>query len=213
MTELKVVVADDHPVYRGGLRAALSDVVDVVVVAEVANGVDAVRAAVEHEADVVLMDLSMPDGSGVDATAELRRRRPATAVLALTMHDGAASVAAAVAAGARGYLVKGAGQKEIIRAVRAIATGDMLLAAPVVEHVVGGLTRKGWESPFPELTAREVEILDLLARGRSNAEIARRLVLADKTVRNHVSNVLTKLGCASRATAVARARDAGLGTG
>jgi DNA-binding NarL/FixJ family response regulator len=211
--ELRVVVADDHPVYRGGLLAALGDVAGLVVVADVADGPAAVTAAVELAADVVLMDLSMPGGSGIEATAELRRRRPVTAVIALTMHEDSASLAAAVAAGARGYLVKGATQEEIVRAVRTVAAGDVLFDGSVAEHLVAALGaggRAGPGSAFPTLTAREVEILEEMAAGRGNAEIARRLVLADKTVRNHVSNVLTKLGCDSRAAAVALARDAGL---
>ena len=217
MTDITVVVADDHPVYRGGLRAALADVPGVVVVAEAATGADAVTAAVEHQADVVLMDLSMPGGTGIEATTELRRRRPETAVLALTMHDDPVTVAAAVAAGARGYLVKGAGQDDIVRAIRTVAAGDLLLAGPVADHLLEGLGTPAVvghrpAAVFPELTAREREILDLVARGRSNHEIARQLFLADKTVRNHVSNVLTKLGCTTRAEAVARARDVGLGT-
>ena len=160
------------------------------------------------------MDLSMPDGSGVEATVELRRRRPSTAVLVLTMHEDAATIATAIAAGAHGYLVKGARQEDILRALRAVAAGDMLLAGPVAEQLISRLgAASGRERlAFPGLTARELEILGLVAQGRSNRDIARALVLTDKTVRNHVSNVLTKLGCASRAEAVARARDAGLGT-
>ncbi|HEY5116874.1 MAG TPA: response regulator transcription factor, partial [Nakamurella sp.] len=139
MTDITVVVADDHPVYRGGLRAALADVPGVVVVAEAATGADAVTAAVEHQADVVLMDLSMPGGTGIEATTELRRRRPETAVLALTMHEDPVTVAAAVTAGARGYLVKGAGQDDIVRAIRTVAAGDLLLAGPVADHLLEGL--------------------------------------------------------------------------
>lgn len=216
MVELRVVVADDHPVFRGGLRAALADVPDVVVVAEASTGADAVAAALQHQADVVLMDLSMPGGSGVDATAELARRRPATAVIVLTMHDDAGSLTGAIAAGARGYLVKGAAQGEIVRAIRAVAAGDLLFGGPVAQHVLGAmaaLPRRGRTPAFPSVTGRELEILDLVARGLTNGVIAKRLVISEKTVRNHVSNLLTKLGCESRAAAVAMARDAGLGAG
>lgn len=210
---ISVLVADDHPVFRRGLAGVLAEADDIDVVAEAADGSEAVRLAEEHRPDVVLMDLHMGADGGVAATSVLRDRLPTTAVLALTMATDAESVHAVLRAGARGYLVKGADGDRIVAAVRAVAQGDTVFGADVAEDLLSRLTgpprRRG---PFPNLTDRELEVLELMARGRTNADIARQLFLSEKTVRNNVSNIFTKLGVNDRARAVVLARDAGLGT-
>ncbi|MDP9389385.1 MAG: response regulator transcription factor [Actinomycetota bacterium] len=217
MTEPRVtaVVADDHPVFVDGLVTVLADH-GVRVVATAADGAEALAAVAAHRPDVVLMDLSMPGMSGLEATRRVVAEQPATAVVVLTMSDDDESVFAALRAGARGYLLKGATADDIVRAVSAAARGEAILGAQVSQRVLGVLAarqRGGSAGPFPQLTEREREVLDLIARGRDNARIARALGLSEKTVRNHVSMVLTKLPAATRAEAVALARDAGLGQG
>ena len=210
---IRVVVADDHPVFRRGLVGVLADADDVEVVGEATDGDDAVAQCVAAGADVVLMDLHMPGTDGVEATRLLAGAAPRTAVLVLTMLDDDASVHAAVQAGARGYLVKGATGERILAAVRGVADGEAVFGSDVAGRVLGLLAadrRAHRAGPFPMLTDREEEVLTLIAAGCSNGEIARRLVLSDKTVRNHVSNVFTKLGVTDRAQAIVRAREAGL---
>jgi DNA-binding NarL/FixJ family response regulator len=208
---LRVVIADDHPVFRHGLRALL-DASDLHVVGEAADGAAAVAACLAHRPDVVLLDLHMPELSGVEVTRRLAAECPGTAVLVLTMYDDDRTMLAAVRAGARGYLLKGAGQEEIDRAVRAVAAGQTIYGAGVGERLVTALSGAGKpDEPFPELSPREREVLDLMARGDGNVAIARRLGLSEKTVRNHVSNIFLKLRVADRVQAVVRAREAGLG--
>jgi DNA-binding NarL/FixJ family response regulator len=206
-------VADDHPVFRRGLAGVLSEADDIDVVAEASDGSEAVRLAEEHLPDVVLMDLHMGADGGIEATSLLRDRLPATAVLALTMATDAESVHAALRAGARGYLVKGADGARIVAAVRAVAAGDTVFGGDVAGDLLSRLTgpqrRRG---PFPSLTERELEILELMARGMTNADVARHLFLSEKTVRNNVSHIFTKLNVNDRTRAVVLARDAGLGT-
>jgi DNA-binding NarL/FixJ family response regulator len=212
---VRVVIADDHPVFRRGLRAALSDAAEVEVTAEVTDGVAAVAAATEGTVDVILMDLHMPGLSGIDATREIRRTAPGVAVLVLTMFDNDESLFTAMRAGARGYLVKGADRDEIVRAIVAVAAGEAVFGAGIAERALayfaaapaGGRAAR----PFPELTDREMEVLRLVAEGLTTAGIARRLRLSEKTVRNHTSNVVAKLRVEDRAQAIVRARRAGLG--
>jgi DNA-binding NarL/FixJ family response regulator len=209
---IRVVIADDHPVYRSGLAGVLADADDIDVVGEAADGVAALALAAELQPDVVLMDLHMPGVTGVEATRQLAGK---TSVLVLTMFDDDESVLAAMRAGARGYLVKGAAGDRIVGAVRAVAAGEAVFGADVAGRVLGVFADDRRASraaqPFPTLTDREREILGMIASGWSNADIARRLVLSDKTVRNHVSNVFAKLQVADRAQAIVRAREAGLG--
>lgn len=214
---LRVLVVDDHPLYREGLVTAISATPEIIVAGEAADGAAAVRLAVELGHDVVVMDLHMPGLNGIEATRQITVDRPETAILVLTMLDGDDSVFAAMRAGARGYLLKGANRAEIVRALAAVAHGDVVFSAAIASRVLAFFAAGATSTtltPFPELTEREREreVLDLVARGLTNAEIARRLVLSGKTVRNHVSNVFTKLRVAGRAEAVAQARDAGLGT-
>ncbi|MCW2775932.1 MAG: response regulator receiver protein [Nocardioides sp.] len=212
---VRVVLADDHPMYRYGLAAVLQQADSVEVVASVGDGDELVRAAAEHRPDVVVTDLTMPDMDGVEATRRLLEAQPELAVLVLTMHEDDEHVFAALRAGARGYLVKGAGGVEIVSAVVAVASGDAVYGGPVARRIIGIFAEVGDEPPsvraFPDLTPREREVLELLAVGCKNHEIARRLTLSEKTVRNHVSQVLMKLHLPDRTAAALKAREAGLG--
>lgn len=210
--DLRLVVVDDHPVFRMGLTALLASLDGLTVAAEADSIAGAVAAVDAHRPDVVIMDLHLGDESGVEATREIVARQPGIGVLVVTMLDDEDTVFAAMRAGARGYLLKGAGPVEIERAVRAVAAGEVLLAPAVAARALPLLVGGGRRAPaFPHLTEREHEVLELVAQGLDNGRIARRLGLSDKTVRNHLSNVLTKLGVADRAAAIAKARDAGLG--
>jgi DNA-binding NarL/FixJ family response regulator len=208
---VRVVLADDHPMYRFGLRAVLDASPEVEVVGEAADGAELLALVARYVPDVVLTDLSMPTLSGTAAIDELTRRQPGVGVLVLTMHEDDVSLFAALRAGARGYLLKGADRDEIVRAVLAVAGGDVVYGGAVARRVVDSLTGVARSPVLPELTGREREVLELLAAGLPTGQIARRLALSDKTVRNHVSAVLTKLQVRDRAAAVVRAREAGLG--
>lgn len=214
-SRLRVLVVDDHPVFRMGMAALLTSLDGIEVVAEAADAPAAIAAADDHELDVVVMDLHLGETSGVEATREIVRRHPGLGVLVVTMLDDDDSVFASMRAGARGYLLKGAAPAEVERALRAVANGEVLLgpdvASRAVAYLAGAQGRAGAAQPFPDLTDREREVLDLVAHGFDNATIARRLALSPKTVRNHLSNVLTKLQVADRAQAIVRAREAGFG--
>lgn len=209
---IRVVVADDHPVFREGLVTVLVDR-GIDVVAEAGSGEQALEAVARHDPQVVLMDLAMPGLGGVEATRRIAAEHPSTAVLVVTMNADDESVFAALKAGARGYLVKESPAADIARAVESVARGETVLGArvsgPVLAAAVGA--PRTAEQPFPQLTAREREVLQLVARGYDNARIGRHLGLSEKTVRNNVSVVLAKLPAATRAEAVALARDNGLG--
>jgi DNA-binding NarL/FixJ family response regulator len=210
----RVVIADDHPTFRRGLGALFDSLPDVEVVGEAADGETAVAAALELKPDVVVMDLNMPVVNGVEATRRIVSADPGVAVLVLTMLDEDESVFAAMRAGARGYVVKGADTDGVLRALESVARGDAVFGPAVASRVLSYLTRPlSARDPmlFPELSDREREVLELIARGLSNSEIARKLVVSPKTVRNHVSSVFTKLQVSDRAEAIARARKAGLG--
>jgi DNA-binding NarL/FixJ family response regulator len=210
---VRVVVADDHPIVRDGLRALLGSLPDVEMVGEATTGREAVRSAVTDRPDVIVMDLRMPDLDGTTATAEICRVAPDVAVLVLTMLDDDDSVFAAMRAGARGYLVKGASQQEIIRAITAVAAGEAIFGPGVARRVLRYFASPpaAAQPAFPELSPREREVLDLIAGGLTNAAIAGRLGLSAKTVGNHTSAIFAKLQVAGRAEAIIRAREAGLG--
>ena len=211
---VRLLVVDDHPLFRDGVVAALLTAPDVEVVGEAGDVASATAAAAELRPDVVLMDLQLPDGSGTDATRAVLATDPAVRVLVMTMSDDDEAVVAAMRAGARGYVIKGTGRDDVLHAVRTVAAGGAVFS-PAVADRLGGLFASRAAVPgqvaFPSLTAREQEVLDLVARGYDNRRIARELFLSDKTVRNHVSNVLTKLEVTDRAEAARRARNAGLG--
>lgn len=210
---IRVVLADDHPIYRDGLAALLGSVGGIRVVATAATGAEAVQAAAEHEPDAVVMDVSMPVLNGIEATRAVTTAHPHVGVVVVTMSEDDATVFAAMQAGARGYLLKGANQGEIVRAITAVARGEAIFGPSLARRIADffSASRSAAEAAFPQLTAREREILDLVAAGRSNAQIASTLYLSPKTVRNNVSNVFAKLHVADRAEAIVRAREAGLG--
>lgn len=209
---VRVVLADDHPVVRRGLAALLSSVDGIEVVGQASSGLEAVREAQLLAPDVVLMDVRMPDLDGVEASRRIAATSPGVAVLVLTMHDDDETVFAALRAGARGYLLKGAEQEEIRRAIHAVVAGEMIFAPGVTGHLLARLSGPATPAPpFPELTPREREILDRMAAGRPNGAIAAELSLAAKTVGNHVSAIFSKLGVATRAEAIVTAREHGLG--
>ncbi|GAA1778427.1 response regulator transcription factor [Actinomadura chokoriensis] len=211
----RVLLADDHPVYRDGLRLMLDSTGEVEVVGTAPDGAAAVETAARLRPDVVVMDLQMPRLGGVEATRRILAARPETGVLVLTMHEDDESVFAAMLAGARGYLLKGADQNEILRAVSAVAAGEVIFGPALAGRVSAYFARiavaRPADAPFPQLTARERDVLELIALGLSNPAIAERLGLSPKTVRNNVSNIFAKLQVANRAEAMAEARDAGLG--
>jgi DNA-binding NarL/FixJ family response regulator len=211
---IRVVIADDHPVFRDGLRGILGSAEGVDVVAEAGTGEEAVAAVATHQPDVVVMDLHMPDLNGIEATRRILHQSPHVGVVVLTMFEDDASVFAAMRAGARGYLLKGADKAEILRAIQAIGSGEAIFGPAIARRVIEYFSAPQVAGPplaFPELTAREREILDHIAQGLNNEAIARKLYLSPKTVRNHVSNIFAKLQVADRAQAIVRARDAGLG--
>ncbi len=210
--KVRVLVADDHPVFRYGMRAILSSKPDVDLVGEAEDGNEAVALALELKPDVILMDLNMPGTDGIEATRRILAELPETGILVLTMIEEDDSVFAAMRAGARGYLLKGADGEETIRAIHAVAGGEAILGPAIAGRLTGYFAGGNDAArPFPELTERERDILALIARGRTNAAIAEALYLSPKTVRNHVSNIFTKLQVANRAGAIIRAREAGLG--
>jgi DNA-binding NarL/FixJ family response regulator len=211
---IRLLIADDHPVFRGGLRAMLDVEDGVEVVGEACTGTDAVTLCRERQPDLVLMDLHMPELDGVGATRAILHDSPHVRILVLTMFDDDDSVFAAMRAGAHGYLLKGASPAEVHHAVHVVASGGAMFGPAVAQRVIEFFARprpSGVTVAFPQLTDREHEILDLLAAGHANPSIAARLHLSQKTVRNHVSNIFTKLAVADRAQAIVRAREAGLG--
>lgn len=208
---IRVLVVDDHLVVRSGLRALLETVDGIDVVGEASGGRDAVQQAIDIVPDVVLMDLQMPDGDGIDATKAIAAACPSVAVLVLTMYERDDMVFSALRAGARGYLLKGADQAEVIRSIVAVAAGQVILGSGAAERVLTSFASSPDERlPFPQLTHRERDVLRLIAEGQSNEAIARSLSVASKTVANHVSNILSKLQFADRAAAIVAARRAGL---
>lgn len=214
MDALRILIADDHPLFRDGLRALLAAAQDMELVGEATSGEEAVALAAELQPDLVLMDVQMPGLSGVEATRRIVQASPHIRVLVVTMFEDDRTVFAAMRAGALGYVLKGASSAEMLRSIQAVGGGEAIFSPRVAARMAdyfAGMQPKAPTPVFPELSDREREILDLMAQGRSNSEIASRLVLSPKTVRNHVSNVLNKLQVADRTEAAIRAREAGLG--
>jgi DNA-binding NarL/FixJ family response regulator len=213
MTEpIRVLIADDHPLFRDGLTALLTDETDTELTGAATTGTEAVDLARDTQPDVVVMDLHMPGLNGIEATRRIVADSPHIAVLVLTMFDDDDSIFVALRAGARGYLLKGADREQIRRAIQAAASGEIIFGADLAARMLGFFTASSTPPPvFPQLTDRERQVLELVAQGRANVAIAAQLSLSHKTVRNHVSNILTKLQVADRAQAIVQARDAGLG--
>lgn len=214
---LRVIIADDHPVYRDGLASLLASIEDLEIVGLAADGRQAVELAAALAPDVVVMDLRMPVLDGVEATRQITTTSPHTGVVVLSMFDEDDLVFAALQAGARGYLLKDADDSEIARVIRGIGRGEAIFGPSTARRLLDHLNRTAalpnnpGRTPFPQLTTREREVLEQLARGHPNAHIAATLFLGERTVRNYVSNIFTKLQVANRAQAIAAARDVGVG--
>ncbi|TQR85721.1 response regulator transcription factor [Mycobacterium hodleri] len=214
-TPLRVVIADDHPLVRSGLRTILAAAAGIDVVGEASTGVEAIAVARALTPDVIVMDLQMPDTDGIEATRQIVAANPRIAVLVLTMFEDDTSVFSAMRAGALGYLLKGAEQEEIVRAIHAAAHGGAIFGPAIAHRLIDFFTRPQTSTApaFPELTDREREVLELIAAGQPNGAISRALFISPKTVANHVSNIFAKLQVADRSEAIVRARQAGLGDG
>jgi len=210
---IRVLIADDHPIFRDGLASLLEPLPGIEVVGRAKDGADAVAQAREQRPDVVIMDIQMPVLNGIDATRQIVAAEPGTGILVITMGEDDSTVFAAVRAGARGYLLKGAEQAEIVRAITTVHGGGVVFGASLASKIVHAFRPSPAPEavPFPQLTEREREVLDLIAAGRSNGQIAAALFLSPKTVRNNVSTILTKLQATDRPTMIVQARDAGLG--
>ncbi len=218
MDRIRILVADDHALFREGLRALLAAFPDIEVVGEAIDGEDAVAQAEALQPDVVLMDVTMPGLDGIEATRRVLRINPNLGIIIVTMVEDDDSVFAAMRAGARGYVLKGAHHDEMLRAIRAVASGQAVFGSAIATRMMnyfhsldGSPGPAVPEHAFPELTAREREVLELIARGLGNTQIAERLVISPKTVSNHITSIFSKLQIADRAQAIIRARDAGLG--
>jgi DNA-binding NarL/FixJ family response regulator len=214
MEAIRLLIADDHPRFRTRLRELLGSIAEMEVVAEAATGEEAMTQAARLLPDVILMDLQMPGVNGIEATRQILSTSPHIGILVLTMFADDDSVFAALRAGARGYLLKGADQEEIVRAIKAVSQGEAIFSPSIAQrliHYFQVLGQNPMPKAFPELTEREREVLTLIAQGRNNLDIAACLVISPKTVRNHISNIFNKLQVVDRAQAIIRARDAGLG--
>ena len=208
---IRILIADDHPVFRFGLRTLLSAMTDMEVVGEVTTGDQAIALVDSVQPDVVLMDINMPGVNGIEATRRIRETHPETRILIVTMLEDD-SVFAAMRAGARGYVVKGIEPSEVLRAVRAVAAGEAIFSPGIAERLIHYFGSRSAGAPaFPGLTEREHEVLELIAAGLTNNAIAERLTLSPKTVRNYITEIFGKLQVADRAQAIIRARAAGLG--
>ena len=211
---IRILMADDHAVFREGLRYVLGSEPDMEIVGEAATGKEVVEKAAELGPDVVLMDIQMPGINGIEATRRILGSDPKVGIVVLTMFEDDDSVFSAMQAGAKGYVLKGADPSEILKVVRAVAEGDAYFGAEIARRLTDFFAAPRPSSPaepFPELTAREREVLDLIAQSHNNAKIAKLLYVSPKTVRNHISNIFTKLQIADRTQAILRAREAGLG--
>jgi DNA-binding NarL/FixJ family response regulator len=216
---IRLLLVDDHDGFRAGFHAALASVASVAIVADAVDGHEALRVAEELQPDVVVMDLKMPRLDGIEATRRLLQDSPHIGVLVLTMFDDDESIFLAMRAGARGYLVKGSPRDEIVRAIEAVAAGEAIVGPAIARRIQDYLTSPAPsaappdpDGAFPELTQRERDVLELMAAGHNNSMIASRLGISSKTVRNHGSNIFSKLVVADRVQAIIRAREAGLGT-
>jgi DNA-binding NarL/FixJ family response regulator len=208
---IRVAVADDHALVREGLRSLLATVDGMELIAAVPNAAEAMRTAVSQRPHLLVLDINMHDGTGIHVAQKLHRAAPDVAILMLTMYDDDDSVFAAMRAGAMGYVLKGADPEDVVRSIQAVASGNAILGPGVAARTLAYLTRPSREPAFPTLTPREREVLGLIAAGLGNTSIASRLVVTPSTVGNHITNIFAKLQVASRAEAIVKARDAGLG--
>jgi DNA-binding NarL/FixJ family response regulator len=210
---LRVLIADDHPLFRDGLRALLASESELKLLGEASTGDEVIELAETFQPDVIIMDIQMPGINGIEATRRIIQASPHIGILIVTMFDDDPSVFAAMRAGARGYLLKGAKHDEMLRAIKAIGSGEAIFSPAIATRMMNFFAAmRPTELPqvFPELSEREREMLSLIARGYKNAEIAAELVISPKTVRNHITNILSKLQVADRTQAVIRAKEAGL---
>jgi len=217
METIQLLIADDHALFREGLRALFSAIEGIELVGEATTGQEAIDIVAELQPDVVLMDIDMPGMSGVEATRSILRKAPSTGIVMVTMLEDDASVFSAMRAGARGYVLKGAQPTELLQTIRAVANGQALFGPAIATRMMRFFNETNArfktsqpEDAFPELTPRELEVLELIAQGCKNSEIAEKLVISDKTVRNHITNIFSKLQVADRAQAIIKAREAGL---
>jgi DNA-binding NarL/FixJ family response regulator len=213
MDTIRLVIADDHPFYREGVRATLRAVPAMDVVGEAISGEEVIAQAAQHQPEVILMDMKMPGINGIEATRRILQQFPQIGILVVTMFDDDNTVFAAMRAGARGYLLKDADQDELVRAITAVSRGEAIFSPMIAQrmiHYFHALPATAAALAFPDLTGREREILQLIAQGQSNVAIASQLTLSLKTVQNHVSTILNKLQVTDRTQAMMRARDAGL---
>jgi DNA-binding NarL/FixJ family response regulator len=214
MASVRILIADDHPLVRSGMRALLGAAEDVEVVGEASTGEEAVTLAASVQPEVIVMDLAMPGINGIEATRRIMLAHPQMRILVITLFEDDDSVFAALRAGARGYILKDANEVEVLRAIRAVSSGDAIFSPTIAQRLIDffAAPRPAQAAlPFPDLTEREREILTLIAQGRSNTEIAQTLVISLKTVRNYISSIFSKLQVADRSQAIIRAREAGLG--
>lgn len=215
MTKIKLIIVDDHKLFREGIKALLAVTDDIEIVGEAEDGATAMKRIRELEPDVILMDINMPGLNGIRVTEQILAQHPQTRIIMLTMLEDDASIFHAMRAGARGYLLKGAEPEEVLSVIRAVAEGQALFGPAIATRLMNYFKELGAKPAvsgvlFPELTEREVEVLRLIAQGLNNQEIAHKLVLSPKTVRNHITNIFSKLQVADRAQAIVRAREAGL---
>ncbi len=213
MEPLRVLIADDHPLFRKGMRALLTATPGTEVVGEATTGQEAIELAAALQPDVILMDLQMPGINGIEATRQILHTSPHIRILVVTLFEDDASIFTALRAGARGYILKDAQEEEMLRAIRAVGSGEAIFSPAIATRLMDFFAAPRPSAPkeiFPTLTEREREILQLIARGRTNNDIAKELALSSKTVGNYVSNIFSKLQVADRAQAIIRARDAGL---
>ncbi|MSP14707.1 MAG: response regulator transcription factor [Chloroflexi bacterium] len=217
MEPISVLIVDDHKLFREGLRSLLNSIPDIVAVGDAANGQEGIEQAEALQPDIILMDIQMPIVNGIEATRRIFSTSPHIGVIMVTMFEDDDSVFAAMRAGAKGYMLKHADQKEMLNAIRAVASGEAVFSPGIARRLIKYFQDLHFSSPvevkqiFPELTDRERQVLELIAQGYSNTEIAQKCFLSSKTVRNHVSNIFSKLQVADRAQAIVRARQAGMG--
>lgn len=218
MTAIRILIVDDHTLFREGLTAILTNAQDIEVVGEAGTGREAVAQAERLAPDVILMDINMPEGNGIEATQQVLAAAPTTGIVMLTMLEDSDSLFAAMGAGARGYILKGADKAEVLKTIRAVAAGEALFGPVIAERLTAffQLSRSVGQhdvalSPFPDLTHRERDVLELIAAGANNQAIAQQLHISAKTVSNHISNIFGKLQVVDRTQAILKAREAGLG--